>query len=186
MNAKKFSTWMIIGAIVLMVLGIIAIAWPGHTANALVILFGIIAIVDGIIKTYTGAKAPSGASGRVASIVVGVLGIVAGLLTVIMPIIGIAVFAWAVGVWLIIRGVLDLVMAFGRNLITGAAKVVLVITGILWILVAFMVLSAPALAATVFIIFAGVVAVAIGVFTLFGGILLRGADATWGQHQRQG
>lgn len=178
MNAKKFSTWMIVGAIVLMILGIVAIFLPQHTGVALAILLGIFAVVDGIIKTVTAARA-GGAPGRRATLTVGILGIIAGLVTVIVPIAGLTAFAWAVGIWLVIRGVLDLIMAFRTNHISGAPKVMLVISGILWLVVAAVVFSAPLATATVFVVFAGFVAVAIGVFTLFGGVLLRGVDTTW-------
>jgi uncharacterized membrane protein HdeD (DUF308 family) len=168
---------MIIGGIVVLAFGFLAIFWPQVVANAFVVVFGLYAIVDGILKTVMAAKA-KGAPGRGMVMTMGILGILAGLSLALIPAIGIAVVMTIIGIWLLLRGLVDIVSSFTDRLGFGASRWMLILSGVLWIIVGIIVMCFPVFTASVFTIFMGVIAAAVGVVTIFLGILLRGVETT--------
>jgi uncharacterized membrane protein HdeD (DUF308 family) len=130
--------------------GVIAFLWPGITLVALTYLFGIYAIVDGVVAIWAAFNAQGDAAPRWWLGLSGVVGIIAGIvafaytgITALVLLVFIAVWAIIIGVlqlyaaiqlwkvidndwWLILSGLLSI--AFGAVLIawpsTGALAVI--------------------------------------------------------------
>jgi uncharacterized membrane protein HdeD (DUF308 family) len=130
--------------------GVIAFLWPGITLVALTYLFGIYAIVDGVVAIWAAFNAQGDAGPRWWLGLSGVVGIIAGIvafaytgITALVLLVFIAVWAIIIGVlqlyaaiqlwkvidndwWLILSGLLSI--AFGAVLIawpsTGALAVI--------------------------------------------------------------
>ncbi|WP_433058533.1 HdeD family acid-resistance protein [Dactylosporangium sp. CS-033363] len=97
-----------VAGVVGVVLGVMAIAWPGVTAVALAILVGIWAVVTGLSDLWLATRQHGGWS----LALVGALAIVAGLFIMVRPAAGALAIAWAIGLYAIVSGVLLLVAAY--------------------------------------------------------------------------
>ena len=93
------------------VFGIVAMAWPLETALAVVLLWGIWALVDGISSLVQAFSGSRGGWSRVALAAMGVIALVAAAFALFQPIKAGVALAWILGLWLIARGVLELVLA---------------------------------------------------------------------------
>lgn len=143
--------------------GILAFAWPGITLFALVWLFGVYALLNGILSFILAWNAPKG-SPHTSLILGGILGIAAGLVTFIMPGITAVVLLIIIAAWAIATGVMEIVAAIRlRKVINNEWAWVL--AGILSVGFGVLLLLQPAAGAIVLIWW-------IGSFALVFGILL--------------
>ena len=157
------SSVLIIRGIVGVVFGIIAFLWPRITIAALVVIFGVYAIIDGTTNLLLGFSR-TGANGRSAHVLQGVFGIAAGVLTFMWPAISALVLVLFIGAWAIITGVFEIVAAIRlRQVITG--EWMLVLSGIVSILFGVLVFAFP---------LAGAVGISwvLGVYATIAGIIL--------------
>jgi uncharacterized membrane protein HdeD (DUF308 family) len=92
--------------------GILAIAWPIDTVVALAVIWGIWALVDGIGLAMAALR-PGGTGGqRLLAGVMAAIALLAGLYAIAHPGAAAAALTWVVGLWLLVRGVFELVGAF--------------------------------------------------------------------------
>lgn len=107
------SNWwlMLLRAIAAIVFGVLAFVWPGITLLSLVLVYGIYAIADGIFALLAAWRGEGGAQSRWWLIIVGLLGLAAGLLTFIWPPITAIALILFIGVWSLVHGVFEIVGA---------------------------------------------------------------------------
>ena len=92
--------------------GVLAFAQPGITLAALVILFGAYAFVDGVALLIALARGDAGARRHAWSVgIMGVLGIVASIVTIVSPGITALSLLYLVAFWAIAMGVFQTVAA---------------------------------------------------------------------------
>src|SRR6202043_2545935 len=87
--------------------GVLAFIWPGLTFVTLVLLFGAFAIVDGVIAL---AAAFSGLAKPFPTwwlVVVGLLGIVAGIVTFLWPGLTAILLVLLIGAWALVHGIFE-------------------------------------------------------------------------------
>src|ERR1700733_6208520 len=84
------STFLLIRGLVGVLIGILAVTWPGMTIAVLVIIFGVYAVVDGATNLILGLRRTRTQGRSWALSLQGVAGIVAGVLTFNWP----GVTAW--------------------------------------------------------------------------------------------
>jgi uncharacterized membrane protein HdeD (DUF308 family) len=98
--------------------GVAALAWPEITILALVIVFGAYALVDGVldIMMAAGGRGPAGVrlSGMIRTwlVVMGLIGIAAGLVAFFWPDITAVALLWVIAFWAILVGILQLLTAW--------------------------------------------------------------------------
>jgi uncharacterized membrane protein HdeD (DUF308 family) len=97
------------------VLGVLILVWPGHALAVLIILFGLFALINGIILVF----AAIGAAGVHQSwgwrLTAGIVGIVAGVAILRWPGVTALVLLYLVGIWAIATGIVELVSAFAEH-----------------------------------------------------------------------
>lgn len=107
---KGSGTALIIRGIAAVLFGILVVVWPGVSVLALVILFGIYAVFDGVtnIVHYVRRK------GRrpVWQLVGGVISVLAGLAAFVWPGITALSLALVIGMWAVILGASQIALAF--------------------------------------------------------------------------
>jgi uncharacterized membrane protein HdeD (DUF308 family) len=165
------SSALIVRGIVGVVVGLVAFLWPGITIAGLVVIFGAYAIVDGMTNLVLGFSR-TGAHGRWAHVLQGVVGIAAGALTFIWPAITALVLILLIGAWAIITGLFEIAAAIRlRRVITG--EWMLVLSGIVSILFGVLVFAFPLAGAVGISWVLGVYAMAAGLILISLGVRLR-------------
>jgi uncharacterized membrane protein HdeD (DUF308 family) len=118
-------------------LGIFTLVWPGITIGALVLLFGIYALLDGILSFIGAARASKHHERWGFLVAEGIVGILAGLATFAWPAITEIALVYMIAAWAMITGVLEIAAAFrlrkhiAGELLLGLAGVVSIAFGIL-------------------------------------------------------
>jgi uncharacterized membrane protein HdeD (DUF308 family) len=87
-------------------LGVIAIVWPGPTVTLLVILLGAFALVEGVANIVAGVRGREGWA-----IAEGIISVVVGIVIVVWPAITALALLYIVAAWAIITGIVRIVAA---------------------------------------------------------------------------
>ena len=97
--------------LVAIVFGLFGFFYPGATLLTLVLFYGAYALVDGVFAIVSAVRGKEGMRPRWWLAVVGVLGIVAGLVTYLMPGLTTLVLLTVIGVWALLYGITEIVGA---------------------------------------------------------------------------
>jgi len=131
--------WVAASGFLGIVLGVVALFFPGLAILSAAVLLGIGLIVQGILEITVAMRAGTGATGRGWLLAFGVLTLVAGVLVTFLPGGGILVLAYGLVLWFAVAGVNDLIAAFS----TAEHRGWNIGLGILSLLVAFLLLVSP-------------------------------------------
>jgi uncharacterized membrane protein HdeD (DUF308 family) len=104
--------WLATAGVLSVVVGVIALFFPGATILTAAVFLGIVLIVQGIAEIASALRAGAGATGRGWLVAFGVLALVAGVLVVFNPGGGILVMVWGLILWFLVAGINDLIAAF--------------------------------------------------------------------------
>ncbi|WP_298134465.1 HdeD family acid-resistance protein [Micropruina sp.] len=168
---KRSSTYLFVSGAVALVFGLVAAFFPIATGITLVILWGIYALLDGIVAAVM-AFNPRPDQSRGYLIFTAVVGILAGGIAVFSPVTAGLALLWVLGVWLILRGVIEIIAAFTQP--QTAPRWLLVLGGVFWLLAGWLVLSAPDTAAALIIaLWLGILAIVWGIVLITVGFLVR-------------
>jgi uncharacterized membrane protein HdeD (DUF308 family) len=144
------------------IFGVLAFAWPGITLLTLVWLFGAFALVNGILSLVLATKAPKGYPRFGSLILGGLLGILAGLLTFVMPGITALGLLILIAAWALITGILEIVAAIKlRKTITG--EWMLILAGLASVAFGILLILQPAAGALVMVLWIGAYALVFGI-----------------------
>ena len=144
------------------IFGILAFAWPGITLLTLIWLFGAFALVNGILSLVLATKAPKGYPRFGSLILGGLLGILAGLLTFVMPGITALGLLILIAAWALVTGILEIVAAIKlRKTITG--EWMLILAGLASVAFGVLLILQPAAGALVMVLWIGAYALVFGI-----------------------
>jgi uncharacterized membrane protein HdeD (DUF308 family) len=154
---------LLLRGIAAIVFGILAFAWPGITLWSLIIVFGAYALVDGvfaIIAAVTGgAPAP-----RWWMALVGVIGILAGIVAFVNPLLTGVTLLMLIAAWAIVSGIFEIVGAIRlRKEIDN--EWMLILHGVVSVLFGLFLFYSPGTGALAMIW-------VIGAYAIIGGVLL--------------
>ena len=94
--------WVVLRGVAAVLFGVLALAWPGITLAALVIVWGAYALADGVLSLVAAYRVRDQGKPFWSLLIVGLLGIAAGIVTFIWPgmtalLLLMFIAAWAVG-----------------------------------------------------------------------------------------
>src|SRR5499426_3795964 len=143
LHALAKSWWLLLlRGIAAIIFGILAFVWPGLTLVTLVLLYGAFALVDGVLSLIA---AFSGSAKPVPTwwlIVVGFLGIGAGVVTFLWPGITAVLLVMFIGAWALVHGIFEIIGAIQlRKEIDN--EWMLILGGVLSVIFGAIVLIAP-------------------------------------------
>jgi uncharacterized membrane protein HdeD (DUF308 family) len=168
MAAILIGNWwaLALRGVVAIVFAIIAIFWPGITAAALILLFGVYALADGIFALVAALRAARHHGRSGAFLLEGILNVAIALVVFAWPGPALVALIYLIALWAVISGVA--LMTAGLALIRLSGEWLLVVSGLLSILLGIALFVQPA---------AGVVALSwwLGAYALLFGIALLSA-----------
>jgi uncharacterized membrane protein HdeD (DUF308 family) len=157
------------GALAL-IFGILTLAWPGVTLLALILLWGIYALVDGISSIALGAAVRGH---RWSNVVIGVVGILAGLVAIMLPGETAVVLLVIIAIWAIVAGVVQIAAGLALRR-TMAHAWFLVLTGGLTLVLGVVLLLNPGAGALALVTTIAIFALIWGISLILLGFRLRG------------
>jgi len=171
MKDELSLTWKVLVArgVMGLVFGIVALAWPGETVVAFVVLCGVWALVDGIGSLVEGFGAAG--SPRWLHLLMGLASLVVAFFAIFSPSMTASALTWLVGIWLIVRGVLELAGAAVGSGPTG--RRFLVASGLVDLVLGVLFAANPGRAAVGIAWLLGLVAIAWGLVFLVVGVVVR-------------
>jgi len=103
------------------IFGIVTLAWPGMTLLALIFLWGFYALIDGISSIALGAAVRGH---RWSNVLIGVVGVLAGLVAIMLPGETAVVLLVIIAVWAIVAGVVQVIagIALRRTMATPGSS----------------------------------------------------------------
>jgi uncharacterized membrane protein HdeD (DUF308 family) len=161
--------WVLVRGVLTIIFGAMAVFWPGITLYVLIILFGAYAIVDGITAIVMGARR---SRGRGILVVMGVVGVVAGLIALFWPGISALALLYVIAIWAIISGLVSIVSGFGLSRDAGG-RWLFVISGLAGVVLGILLLINPEEGAVALVVTIGFFAIIWGFFTVFTAVRLR-------------
>jgi uncharacterized membrane protein HdeD (DUF308 family) len=143
LHALARNWWLLLlRGIAAIVFGLLAFAWPGLTLVTLVLFYGAFAFVDGIIALVAAFRGGAKPMPTWWLVIVGLLGIGAGIATFLMPGITAILLVLFIGAWALVHGIFEIIGAIQlRKEIDN--EWMLVLSGVVSVLFGLLVLIAP-------------------------------------------
>jgi uncharacterized membrane protein HdeD (DUF308 family) len=114
--------WILGEGILGVLVGVVALVWPGITALAFLYLLAAWAILTGIFEVITPLAYPMSGGRAVLTALAGILSIVFGILIAAQPSSGLLAVVWLIGVYAILFGIMYIGMYFeSRSLAASVA-----------------------------------------------------------------
>jgi len=166
------SSLLIVRGIIGLIIGFVAIVWPGITIAALVAIFAAYAILDGVTNLVIGFTRTATHERSWAQVAQGLIGLIAGALAVVWPIATAFALVIFIGAWAVATGVMEIVAAIRlRRYIKG--EWLLALSGVMSIIFGVLVFAFPQAGAIGIAWLLAVYAVAAGVVLVTLGLRLR-------------
>jgi uncharacterized membrane protein HdeD (DUF308 family) len=170
--ARKSWPWLMLEGILAIIFGVIALVNPGLTLASLILLFGAYLIVDGVFEIANSFTDRSDGRHRWLPLLIGGLGIVAGIVVFLYPGMSLVTLVILLGAWAIARGIMQLIAAYTmRGTQSGLWWVA--ISGVISIIFGILVIVAPGAGALALLWLIGVFAIAFGVMLIIYGLQVR-------------
>lgn len=152
--------------------GIMALAWPGITLGALVLLYGAYALADGVFAIAAVMAGRTGGRPWWSLLVEGLVGIAVGIMTFAWPGITALVLLYLIAAWAFVTGIFEIVAAIRlREEIRG--EWLLALSGILSVLFGLALVIWPGAGAVALVWVIGAYAIAFGALLIALGFRLR-------------
>lgn len=160
--------------------GLAALLRPGIALEALILLFGAYALVDGVFAVVGVFGGTRGGTPRWLLLVEGIAGILAGLIAFVLPGLTAVLLLYLIAVWALVTGIFEIATAIRlRQEITG--EWALIVGGALSILFGVILAVIGPVAGLLSLIWLiGIYALAFGILMLVTAFRVRGRDASSG------
>jgi uncharacterized membrane protein HdeD (DUF308 family) len=167
--------WVVLLRGVLAILfGVLAWAWPGVTLAVLVLIWGAYALTDGLFEVIAGIRGKWGSL-----VVLGLLGIAAGVVTFVWPGITAITLIWVFAFWAIVAGILQVSAAIRlRQEVQG--EWLWIVSGVFTVLLGVLLLLYPGAGALSVTWLIGSLAAAWGILLCMLAFKLKGLGARMG------
>jgi uncharacterized membrane protein HdeD (DUF308 family) len=166
MNSSR--TWSILAGVLSLILGIILLVWPGQSLVTIVWIFGVFALLYGIIRFLEGIFGRHIEGGRRTSLILGGLAsFILGALIIAWPGATLAIIVWLIAIRAIVVGIFEVIVGFSGE---GEARW-LAWVGILNILLGFIVFFFTAASVVALVWVLAIYLIIAGLVEIFGGFM---------------
>ncbi len=173
---KSLSTSLIWRGILAVAIGIVALAWPGITVLALVILFAIYAFIAAgmeAVKAFSSERAGS----VMGHLLLGLVDVGAGVIALAWPGPTALVLVLLVGAWAMVAGLVEIYAGFEASEAAGT-RALLFVSGLISIAFGIVLFARPGVGAVTLALLFGLFNLVYGFWALIEGIDLRRAHRT--------
>lgn len=165
--------WIVLRGVAAILFGVLSFAWPGLTLTALVIVWGAYALADGLLALVAAFKIKDSGKPMWSLVVVGLLGLAAGLVTFIRPGMTALVLLAFIAGWALATGIFQVATAIRlRKWIEN--EWLMIVSGLLSIGFGVIMLMRPGAGALAVVWIIGWYATLFGVLLVMLGFRLRG------------
>jgi uncharacterized membrane protein HdeD (DUF308 family) len=152
--------------------GILALAMPGITLLALLLLFGSYAIIEGILTIVAAVRGRAGHGPWWLLLIEGLVSVAAGIATFALPGLTALVLVYIIGAWAVVTGALEVAAAVRlRKEIRNEWW--LILSGVLSIVFGALIMFAPGAGALALVLWIGAYSIVFGALLLALGFRLR-------------
>jgi len=170
-KAAERASWMlVIRGIVAIIFGVIVAVWPTSTLLVIVWLFGIFAVIDGIVGVVHWIADRADRTGW--DLAGSIISIVAGLIAIIWPGPTVLAMTFLIGFWAILLGASQIAIAVRSRKLTPSWWIWLV-TGIITLVFGFVLVLAPGVGILSVLWLLSLFAILEGILLILLGIVLR-------------
>lgn len=131
---------MLTRGILLLLLGIFILAWPGITLAIAVMLFALYLVIVGVVSIIHGILSIFEGWYGIAAVVLGLLATILGIYIFKNPAASLVTYVILLGIWLIIKGIIDI---FSPEYKRGESKAWSILIGALTIIAGILLLNQP-------------------------------------------
>ncbi|HTQ89068.1 MAG TPA: DUF308 domain-containing protein [Streptosporangiaceae bacterium] len=175
---KSSSTQLIVLGVLSVIVGIIAIAWPGVTILALVVLFAVYVFMAAGLEAVTAFS--SGTAGPVfGHLLLGLIDLAAGVIALVWPGPTALVLVLVVGIWAFIGGFAEIFAGFGSGE-TAGTRAMFILAGLVSIAFGVVLFVRPSIGAVTLALLFGLFSLIYGVAQITMGTELRRTGKTLG------
>jgi len=169
---KSLSTSLILRGLLALVVGGLALAWPGVTVLALVVMFGVFAFMSAGMQALQASTSRS-AGAVVGHLLLGLVDLAAGVLALAWPGVTALVLVLVVASWAIVTGALEITAAF-RSGEEAGTRAMFMVGGLVSAAFGVVLFARPGMGAIS-------LALVFGLFNLSSGssMLVRGVELRW-------
>ena len=173
---KSTSTSLILLGILAVIVGIIAIAWPGVTILALVILFAIYAFIA------AGLQAARAFSSRTAGpvfghLLLGLIDLAAGVVALVWPEPTAYVLVIVVAAWALVGGLAEIFAGFGSGE-TAGTRAMFILAGLVSVVFGVLLFARPGVGAVTLALLFGLYSMIYGFSQIAAGVQVRQVGGT--------
>lgn len=120
-NGMRGAWWLtLLFGIIALGLGVYLVRHPQTSFATIILLVGFTFIIEGIFEVISGLFSDKTASGKTLAVIVGALGVLAGIFILMQPVTGGVAFVWILGLYALIFGPMMIAMAVEEhNLMSG-------------------------------------------------------------------
>jgi uncharacterized membrane protein HdeD (DUF308 family) len=174
MHQKLADAWsvLLLRGICNVLFALVAFLQPGLALLALVLVWGVYAVIDGALTLTTGIATKRGGAHHWSFVLSGICGLVAGLVACVAPALTLATLAAIISIWAIVRGALEVAAALWLRSILPRAWL-LAISGATSLAFGGLLIFLPALGLMTLVYLAGSVALVFGILAIALAIHLR-------------
>jgi uncharacterized membrane protein HdeD (DUF308 family) len=173
---KSTSSSLILLGVLGIIVGIIAIAWPGVTIAALVILFAIYAFIGAGLEAMRAFS--SGSAGPVLGhLLLALIDLAAGVIALVWPGPTALVLVLVVAIWAFVAGFTEIFAAFGGGE-TAGTRAMFIVTGLISVAFGVVLSARPDIGAVTLALLFGLYSLIFGVSEIVLGVQMRRTGRT--------
>ncbi|MGW0040244.1 HdeD family acid-resistance protein [Rhodococcus sp. NPDC003348] len=172
--AKDVWWVLLVRGVVAIAFGIVALVWPHATVKVLIVVVGIFWIVDGIVSAIRAIQARKVVLSWVWWLAGALVSVVAGVVLFVWPDLTALAFAYLMGFWAILVGVLEIIGAF-QVMANGGQWLGSMVAGVIALLFGLFLVIWPGSGITGLMWLVGIFAIVFGVLFIVGAFQVRSA-----------
>jgi len=173
---KSTSTSLILTGVLAVIVGILAIAWPGVTVFALVILFAVYAFIDAGLQAMRAFSSDS-AGPVFGHLLLGLVDVAAGVIALVWPGPTALVLVLVVGVWAFVGGIFEFFAGFQSGE-TAGTRALFIFGGLVSVAFGVVLFARPGVGAVTLALLFGLFSLVYGISQITLGSQLRKTGQT--------